>query len=689
MNCKAIHSAMTFGRLLFAASLCLAIFSAAAIAQEAAEKVPVKVKADRLDYDRAADVYTAEGNVHIEHDGIRLEADKVVFNNKTGEAVAEGQVHLQEKQNTLRAERLTVNLNTQAGIIYNGEIFMSKDNLHFKGRRIERKSETVYHVEAGRFTTCDDEEWYIDAEEIDVDMDRYATGKGVSFKMAGLPVLYTPYLLFPVRRQSGLLIPEIGYSSSEGFLMKNSVFWAISDYQDMTFISDYRRQMGVGTGVEYRYVNSRESSGYAYYNYFNTSTDWLKSRPGMPDGRWEFIFRHTEDLAEDLSVRVDINLVSDDAYYRDLEKKIERNSRPYMDSNAFYTERWDTQALTLMAQHSIDLTRSNEQTIQKLPELRYNIFQEGIAGPLRFSLDGSAANFSSQAQDGVRRADFNSSLTAAFSGPGVGFTPSIGGRATFYDQGFDRTSRTQTAEPVERAYYYISADINARLSRVYGADGDAGIGRLRHSIEPMVSYNFVPKVDQSRIPEMDSRDEVAGQNKLTLSLINRLTAHYKDGAAFRTYDMMVLRLSQSLDIGRVKAGEENARSAIKAELFIKTPKRFSLSASSEYDTYIDRIAVTSESFTYKGDTLRLDASHRYLREPRTEFLIGGVGVDLGKWNLAARWWRDMEHKTTTQEEYRIHYLAQCWGLGVSYVQKPGETQYLINLELKGIGAMKF
>lgn len=659
------------------------------MAQDAANKVPVTVKADRLDYDRAADVYTAEGNVHIEQDGIRLEADKVVLNNKTGEAVAEGRVHLQQKQNTLRAEKLKVNLNTQAGVIYNGEIFMSKDNMHFKGRRIERKSETVFQVEAGRFTTCDDEAWYIEAEEIHVDMDRYATGRGVSFKMAGLPVLYTPYLLFPVRRQSGLLIPELGYSSSEGFLMKNSIFWAISDYKDMTFISDYRRRMGVGTGVEYRYVNSRESSGYAYYNYFNTSSEWLASHPGMQDGRWEFIFRHTEELADDLSARADINLVSDDAYYRDLEKKLELRSRPYIDSNAFYTERWDTQAMMLMAQHSIDLTRSNEQTIQKMPELRYNIFQEGIAGPLRLSLDGTATNFSSQAQDGVRRADFNMSLTATFAGMGIGFTPSIGSRATFYDQGFDRTSRTPTAEPVERAYYYISADINARLSRGYGADGGPGIGRIRHSIEPTVSYNFVPKVDQSKIPEMDSLDEVASQNKLTLSLINRLTAHYKEASEFRTYDMMVLRLSQSFDIAKVRVGEANTRSAIKAELFMKTPKRFSLSTSSEYDTYIDRVTVSSESFTYMGDILRLDATHRYLRDPRTEFLISGVGLKLGKWDVSARWWQDIDHKTTTQEEYRAHYLAQCWGLGVSYIQKPGETQYLMTLELKGIGAMKF
>ena len=141
---------------------------------------------------------------------MRLEADKITSNNKTGEASAEGKVYLQEKGDVIRADRLQININTKAGMIYNGDLFMSKDNLHLKGEKIERRSETVYHIENGRFTTCDENEWYLKADEIDVDMDRYATGRGVSFNMVGLPVFYTPYLLFPVRRQTGLLIPEVG-----------------------------------------------------------------------------------------------------------------------------------------------------------------------------------------------------------------------------------------------------------------------------------------------------------------------------------------------------------------------------------------------------------------------------------------------------------------------------------------------
>src|SRR5512147_990336 len=213
-----------------------------ALAETPQKKIPISVTADKLDYDRVTDVYTAVGHVRIEQEGVKLEADKVVFHSKTGEVEAEGKVYLQDQGNVVRADRLKINLNTREGVMYKGDLFMQKDNYHLRGDGIERRSETVYHVENGMFTTCDESEWYIKADEMNIDMDRYATGKSVSLKLAGVPMLYTPYLLVPVRRQSGFLLPVLGYSSSEGLFADNAFFWAMSDYRDMTIYSDYRER---------------------------------------------------------------------------------------------------------------------------------------------------------------------------------------------------------------------------------------------------------------------------------------------------------------------------------------------------------------------------------------------------------------------------------------------------------------
>ena len=52
-------------------------------------------------------------------------------------------------------------------------------------------------------------------------------------------------------------------------------------------------------------------------------------------------------------------------------------------------------------------------------------------------------------------------------------------------------------------------------------------------------------------------------------------------------------------------------------------------------------------------------------------MIVGAGTKIGKWNLDAQIWRDIELKKTTQQEYTMHYSSQCWGWA-SCRKKAGE-----------------
>ena len=641
------------------------------------DKIPVTVTADKLDYDRTSDVYTATGHVKIEQNGIRLEADRVVLNNKTGEAEAEGNVYLQDKGDVVRAERLKTNLNSREGVIYKGVLFMKKDNYHLKGDVIERRSETVYHVEHGEFTTCDNDDWFIKAGEMNIDMERYATGNHVSLNMGGVPVLYTPYLLFPVRRQSGFLLPVPGYGRSEGFFIENSFFWAISDSKDMTISSDYREKIGHGTGIDYRYNNSRESMGQLYTKF------WDIYHSGTT--RWDFRYKHQEEFAEDLSAKVDINLVSDEKYFYDLERKLEMRSRPYTDSNAFYIERWNTASLYLLGQYSTDLTKNNDSTIQKLPELRYTIYEENLAGPVHLNFEGSATNFYKKAGDGTRRVDFNPELTAAFGSRGLSLTPRAGARATFYDRS------ASTIEPTERKYTYAGLDLNARLSKVYGSDTEAGIGRIRHSIEPTVSYTYTPHVDQGSIPQFDSVDNVVARNMTTYSIINRLIARYKeskDAKQYTTFDLLYLRISQNYDwnASRDQGSAAHTRSNIFGDLAVRTPKAYALTSSVSYDTYARMIASRSITGSYTANSLSLDLTDSYSKSTTiAHYVIGGSTVKLGKWNLSGRWWRDVQNSKTTQEDYSVLYGSQCWSVTLMYSAKPGDYRYTAMFDLRGLG----
>ena len=67
------------------------------------------------------------------------------------------------------------------------------------------------------------------------------------FYIKGIPVLYSPYIVLPIKtkRQTGFLIPTVGYNTMDGFKIKEAFFWAIADNIDATIYADYRSEKGL------------------------------------------------------------------------------------------------------------------------------------------------------------------------------------------------------------------------------------------------------------------------------------------------------------------------------------------------------------------------------------------------------------------------------------------------------------
>src|SRR5438876_905766 len=93
----------------------------------------------------------------------------------------------------------------------------------------------------------------------------------MTFLVKDVPVFYFPYFVFPAntQRESGFLIPRIGYSNRRGYQYEQPFFWAISKSTDATIATDLESAARVGIIGEYRYMLSREARGSftaAYYN---------------------------------------------------------------------------------------------------------------------------------------------------------------------------------------------------------------------------------------------------------------------------------------------------------------------------------------------------------------------------------------------------------------------------------------
>jgi hypothetical protein len=197
-------------------------------------------------------------------------------------------------------------------------------------------------------------------------------------------------------------------------------------------------------------------------------------------------------------------------------------------------------------------------------------------------------------------------------------------------------------------------------------------------------------VEQTNLPQFDSVDLVPQQNLVTVALINRVTAHYKetkDSPHYTTFDMMVFRLSRSydFDIARQHGSASHPGTEVLGELYVRTPKTFSMSATGSYNAYDHVVSSHSETANFTGSVLSLNLTHSFT-QGGAEYLISGAGLKLSKWTLHSQVARDIQNKKTTNEEYLVHYTSQCWGLSVAYAVMPGEYHYTAMIDLKGLGS---
>ena len=80
------------------------------------------------------------------------------------------------------------------------------------------------------YTTCADDSnaWIMRANRVTLDENiGQGEAKHARLSIKGVPVLYTPYISFPIddRRKTGFLIPSFGSSDNSGFELKHRAIW--------------------------------------------------------------------------------------------------------------------------------------------------------------------------------------------------------------------------------------------------------------------------------------------------------------------------------------------------------------------------------------------------------------------------------------------------------------------------------
>lgn len=656
---------------------------------------PITINADTLEYDRDKDIYNAKGNVEITQGKVKVTADEVTVDNKTGDVFASGNVVIIDGEDTLSCESLKLNMNTKVGVIQNGRMFIKKGNYRIEGNEFEKLSEDRYKIDNGSLTTCDAPipDWRFRGSDVKITPDEFLTAWNVFFYIKDIPVLYSPYIALPIKtkRQTGFLIPRIGYSTNEGFKFKEAFFWAIADNMDATIYADYRSEKGLGTALEFRYVLSPYSRGNLYTNYVN---EWLTGRE-----KWEGKYLIEHEFTERLNAKANINYVSDKSYYKDYSETTYERIQRSTDSNVWITQNWSSSSLYLWTQYTKDLTKVNDETVQRLPEIGYKIIENRLYElPLFYSLNSTAVNFERDAGITGQRIDINPKLKAEINLlKAFVFSPRGELRETLYSRSRD------TEESAHRFLYAVGAGLSTKINRIFNTEGLGAIDRIRHSIEPEADYEYIPDVNQSQLPQFDAVDNIAKKSAVYYAITNRFSARYTTGAEIKKLEFLILKLSQTYDINEEiryynLLTPKRPFSEIRAELNIKSERMINFFVDSKYNPYTGYITeVNSDLRLQIGRFWYITAGERYTKNPRIEFLTGGMGFAFPFGiDISGVLWYDSYLGRLREQSYTLKYARQCWSAGLVYSNRlniEGEIerhidQFLFTVELRGIGAVK-
>ncbi len=642
----------------------------------------VNVTADYLEYPAETNMYIAKGSVKIIYGDAVLTADEAYLNKTTGEATAAGHVVYEDLEAVVTAEKMELNFMTRRGTLYSGNIFYKLRNYHIQGGDVSKTGEQTFSINKATATTCDaiPPEWYFKGRDIKITLHESVKAKDATFYVKGVPIFYTPYLWAPLleERQTGLLIPHVGFNNKKGFMYKQGFFWAIEKNRDATVYLDYLSKQGIGKGLDYRFIESPETNGELWVYHLRDS---YLSRDFL-----EFKSYYNQKLPAGISGYSKLHFVNSFDYYRQLESTsinrvglsawqydvfgvgFEERLQKYLESDIQLSKPSSGGRTYVLGQYRQSLEESSGDIPQSLPEAGF-ILNTRSKGPFSLNMSFTGTNFwRKEGQEGQRLDIYPN---AYFSyGRTVNFTQKIGVRETAY---FLKGGSENTT----REIFDLKSGLTTRFYRNYES--------VMHVIEPSLEYVHVPAVNHDDIPEFDSVDSMPQTSDFVYSLTNRFAGNASSNSEAR------FRLSQSysmLNVGRPFA-------PVLAEVDLSS-KKLDVDVNASYDVYDKTVTETIASVTVKGEKGSAGIGKSFRRSTRLDQYSVEAGLHdflkvRGKTlpiDLSGRLWYDVKGAGVQELNIKTVYKSQCWGITIAYIKKPAEYQITLGIEFRGFGSIK-
>jgi LPS-assembly protein len=517
-----------------------------------------------LQQERQGTLYQLHGNAEIHYGTYVLRADEVSYNSETGDSKAVGHVMLEGGPNDehIQASRGTYNLRSEIGRFetVTGSIGMqlhgrrlmltSSNPFVFSGAAVEKNGPDHYKVYDGVVTTCNlpRPKWDFHAHEVVVEVGGTAKIYRSTFAIEGIPILYFPFATLPAEtlpRQTGFLIPNLGFSSTKGTIFGESVFWAINRSMDAHIGAEYFSKRGWAPQGEFRARPSDTS--FVDLNYFSV-LDRGYGDPHVNQGGEEVHLTAEGELGHNFRGVADIDYLSSFVFRLAFSDTFTQAVNSEVKSDAFLSNATRGFFYNFSVHRYQDFESSTPGdviTIFHAPGVELSSVDRALGrSPFYWSYDAaleglsrSDPSFSTAPPFStaplVGRFDLSPSLSLPLQLGGWSFRPELSVRDTAYTQYLrvlhlqgspNNEERLAVSDSINRKSFDASLEVRPpALSRLFDHEF---LGRKwKHVIEPRAVYTYVTGVSNfANILRFDQRDILSNTDEVEYGVVQRLYA---------------------------------------------------------------------------------------------------------------------------------------------------------------------
>ena len=653
---------------------------------------------------------------------VTIRADWIVYDVELQSIKAKGNVQIDTGEDHLTAKEGTLNLINETGKFIDATILRKEQSLHLEGKTIEKTGFDTYTIIDGWVITCKLENgqtppWSFSSSKTDITQGGYAVLKNAMFNIKNVPVLYSPYLIVPVKntRQTGFLFPEFSQSKNSGFGFNLPFFLNISDSMDATFFPEYFQNRGFMPGAEFRYVASNSNKGTFTASYLDdqlsdpSEVEYYSDTGYTHDNSDRYWLRGKADhtFGGNWQTRLDVDVVSDqdyltefdsgvtgfnsshDRYLKEFGRGFQNQTDALRQNELKVLRSWNGISLegNLLGINDANTNASDTNTpLWKLPSIAFSGALP--VGETSLTFDWNADYVDYWREDGIggHRFDIHPSLAAPIPlGPYLESRAEVSIRDTFYKVQEYGDAKWDEDDTQNRLIPEFETEVATTLEKDF-FNGSSGSRTAAHQLRPYVKYGYIPDVDQKDLPNFDNVDFVGEKNAISYGIdnfINIFTPGKNNQEKSREYGY--LKIEQSYDLRDTVADEPF--SDIMAKLSWTPIQKARVNYKTYFDVYdttFNRHTIESEFTNSRGDYFSLDYSFKENADIEQVNAIIRAKIVNG-WFIGAEVEHSIAQSETVKANGSLTYQALCWSLKFETRYTPGDTTYLLVFNLANIG----